>query len=43
MMLPLFNTQAAPQAGPRHYAFIEQLPKTAVGKIQKTQLRLIDQ
>ena len=28
---------------PRHYAFIEQLPKTAVGKIQKTQLRLIDQ
>lgn len=28
---------------PRHYAFIEQLPKTAVGKIQKTELRLIDQ
>ena len=27
---------------PRHYAFIEQLPKTAVGKIQKTELRLLD-
>ena len=27
---------------PRHYRFIKQLPKTAVGKIQKTELRLLD-
>lgn len=26
---------------PRHYRFIKQLPKTAVGKIQKTELRLL--
>lgn len=27
---------------PRQYTFIEQLPKTAVGKIQKTELRLLE-
>ena len=27
---------------PRQYTFIEQLPKTGVGKIQKTELRLLE-